>query len=149
MDICNRGLLIHHQTSITTKIDVWNESSSSSLSEFSTSGEWIKEEKNYTYFSGIKCEDSLLVFPKQMKMKGIHFQIVKMTVPSNLLKMEMDRNKELTVLNKEIWVHFLILGITITVEYLPSSMNVVTDWQSSNIRDKSETSSKFLQKYAN
>lgn len=62
-----------------------------------------------------------------MKMKGIHFQIVKMTVPSNLLKMEMDRNKELTVLNKEIWVHFLILGITITVEYLPSSMNVVTD----------------------
>ena len=50
-----------------------------------------------------------------------------MTVPSNLLKMEMDRNKELTVLNKEIWVHFLILGITITVEYLPSSMNVVTD----------------------
>lgn len=62
-----------------------------------------------------------------MKMKGIHFQIVKMTVPSNLLKMEMDRNKELTVLNKEIWVHFLILGIIITVEYLPSSMNVVTD----------------------
>ena len=62
-----------------------------------------------------------------MKMKGIHFQIFKMTVPSNLLKMEMGRNKELTVLNKEIWVHFLILGITITVEYLPSSMNVVTD----------------------
>ena len=62
-----------------------------------------------------------------MKMKGIHFQIVKMTVPSNLLKMEMDRNKELTVLNKEIWVHVLILGIIITVEYLPSSMNVVTD----------------------
>ena len=71
-------------------------------------------EKLHIFF-GTKCEDSLLVFPKQMKMKGIHFQIVKMAVPSNLLKMEMDRNKELTVLNKKIWVHFLILGITITV----------------------------------
>ena len=41
-------------------------------------------------------------------------------------------------LSKEIWQYLLKHEITITAEYLPSSLNVKADWQSQNSRDPSE-----------
>ena len=41
-------------------------------------------------------------------------------------------------LSKEIWPYTLKHQITITAEYLPSSLNVEADWQSRNSRGPSE-----------
>ena len=41
-------------------------------------------------------------------------------------------NKYLIELEKEMWMYLLHYGITITAEYLQSSMNVEADWQSRN-----------------
>ena len=48
------------------------------------------------------------------------------------------KNKYLIELAKEIWKYLLHHGITITAEYLPSSMNVEANWQSRNSKDHSE-----------
>ena len=48
------------------------------------------------------------------------------------------KNKYLIELAKEIWKYLLHHGITITEEYLPSSMNVEADWQSRNSKVHSE-----------
>ena len=47
-------------------------------------------------------------------------------------------NKHLIELEKEIWMYLLHYGITISAEYLQSSMNVEADWQSRNSKDHSE-----------
>ena len=52
--------------------------------------------------------------------------------------MEEIKNKYLIELAKEIWKHLLHYGITITAEYLRSSMNEEADWQSRNSKDHSE-----------
>ena len=74
---------------------------------------------------------------KQFQMNAIHFQIDNTTALSYLVKMGGGtKNKYLIELAKEIWKYLLHHGITITAEYLPSSMNVEGDWQSRNSKDK-------------
>ena len=48
------------------------------------------------------------------------------------------RIQKLLKLSKEIWQYLLKHQIAITAKYLPSSLNVETDWQSWNSRDPSE-----------
>ena len=71
-------------------------------------------------------------------MKAIHFQIDNITALSYLVKMRETKNKYLIELAKEIWKYLLHRGITIIAEYLPSSMNLGTDWQSRKSKDHSE-----------
>ena len=55
-----------------------------------------------------------------------------------LVKKGGTQNKMMFELAKEIWSYLLTYNIMITVEYLPSKLNVVADWESRNCRDSSE-----------
>ena len=59
--------------------------------------------------------------------KAVQFQIDNTTALLNLVKMEGTRNQMLLKLSKEIWQYVLKYQITITAEYLPSSLNVEVD----------------------
>ena len=48
------------------------------------------------------------------------------------------QNLKLVQLAKEIRDHFLQRGISLTTEYLPSKLNVTTDWESRNSSDSWE-----------
>ena len=48
------------------------------------------------------------------------------------------KNLKLVQLAKEIWDHILQRGIALTAEYLPSKLNLITDWESRNNSDSSE-----------
>ena len=71
-------------------------------------------------------------------MKAFPFQIDNATALPYLVKKRETKNKYLIELAKEIWKYLLHHGITITEEYIPSSMNVEADWQSRNSKDHSE-----------
>ena len=81
---------------------------------------------------------ALLAYHKHFQMKAIHCQTDNTADLAYLVKMEGTKNKYLIELAKEIWKYLLHHGITITAEYLPSSMNVEADWQSRNAKDNSE-----------
>ena len=81
---------------------------------------------------------ALLAYHKHFQMKAIHCQTDNTTDLAYLVKMGGTKNKYLIELAKEIWKYLLHHGITITAEYLPSSMNVEADWQSRNAKDNSE-----------
>ena len=75
---------------------------------------------------------------KILKHKAIHLQIDSMIALTYLLKMEGTQNLKLVQLAKEIWDHLFQCGITLTVEYLPSKLNMTADCESRNISDSSE-----------
>ena len=81
---------------------------------------------------------ALLAYHKHFQMKAIHCQTDNTADLAYLVKMGETKNKYLIELAKEIWKYLLHHGITITAEYLPSSMNVEADWQSRNAKDNSE-----------
>ena len=83
-------------------------------------------------------ELALLAYHKHFQMKAIHFQIDNTTILSYVVKIGRTKNKYLMELPKEIWKYLLHHGITITAEYLPSSMDVEADWPSINSKDHSE-----------
>ena len=58
--------------------------------------------------------------------------------PNISKKMGGTRCPILTAMSKEIWKYLLAHQITITVEYLPGILNVITDRQSRNVKDSSE-----------
>ena len=84
---------------------------------------------------------ALLTYLKDQTRKIIHLQIDNMTALSYLVKMGGGggtRNQELIQISKEIWDFLLSRQITITAEYLPSSLNVIADWESRNHVDPSD-----------
>ena len=105
-----------------------------------TGGEWNLQEQqlhiNVLEMKVVKL--ALLAHHKHFQMKAIYFQIDNTAALSYLLKMGGTKNKYLIELAKEIWNYLLHHEITITAEYLPSSMNVEADWQSRNSKDHSE-----------
>ena len=81
---------------------------------------------------------ALLIFNKPKSLKTVHLQIDNTTALLYLEKMGGTGNQTLLKLSKEIWQYLLKHQITITTEYLPSSLNMEADWQSRNSRDPSE-----------
>ena len=69
---------------------------------------------------------------KHFQMKTIHFQKDNTTALSYLVKMGGPKNKYLLELAKEVWKYLLHHRITITAEYLSSSINMEVDWWSRN-----------------
>jgi len=57
---------------------------------------------------------------------------------SYIVKMGGTQNKDMIKLSKEIWDYLISQGITITLEYLPSHLNIEADWESRNCQDSSE-----------
>ena len=68
----------------------------------------------------------------------LNIQMDNITALAYLKKMGGTHSKLLTDLSKEIWKYLLEHQITITVEYLPGSLNVLADRQSRSVKDSSE-----------
>ena len=78
-----------------------------------------------------------MTLSKQKSLKAVHFQIENTTAVLYLVKIGGTGNQMLQKLSKEIWQYLLKHQITVTAEYLPSSLNVEADWQSRNSSDPS------------
>ena len=75
---------------------------------------------------------AILAFTKGKSVTAIHIQIDNMTVLSYLVKRGAGgggtRSPKLLQVAKEIWDYLLADGIAVTIEYLPSSLNIQADW---------------------
>ena len=75
---------------------------------------------------------AILAFTKGKSVTAIHIQIDNMTVLSYLVKRGAGgggtRSPKKRQVAKEIWDYLLADGIAVTIEYLPSSLNIQADW---------------------
>ena len=70
--------------------------------------------------------------------KNIHLMVDNTTALSYLVKMGGTKNQDMTLRAKSLWAYLLKKGIQLSVEYLPSTLNVAADTQSRNVTDWSE-----------
>ena len=75
---------------------------------------------------------------KERDAISVHIRMDNMAALSYLMKMGGTKNQELTAISKEIWQYLFKRKITITVEYLPASMNGEADRESRQTRDSSQ-----------
>ena len=122
LKMCNGPYLIQSHSQVLIQTDASIKGWGATCQGISTGSQWSKEEQ--------LLHIAPLNFNKQKSLKAVHFQIDNTAA---LLYLQM-----LLKLSKEIWQHLSKPQITITAEYLPSSLNVEADWQSRNIRDLSE-----------
>lgn len=81
---------------------------------------------------------AILTFTQLFPMtNSIHIQMDNIMALTYLVKMGGTKNKDMSVLSKEIWDYLLEKGITITAEYLPGKLNVLADQESRSVRDSS------------
>ena len=101
---------------------------------------WSAQEKknhiNILELSAIK--PARQTFSKNLKHEAIHLQVDNMVALTYLLKMRVTQNLKLVHLATEIWDHLLKCRIALTVEYLPSKLNVAADQESRNNSDSLE-----------
>ena len=81
---------------------------------------------------------AILTFGNNLSHLTVHFQVDNKVALAYLLKMSGIRSPQLLKISKSIWNYLLSLNITITVEYLPSRLNVRADWESRNATDSSD-----------
>ena len=93
---------------------------------------WSKEEKNchINILQIITVKIAILIFTKGRASIVVPLLISCKATLSCLLKIEGNQNKQLLIISKEIWQYLLANRIMITVEYLPTKMNVRGDWES-------------------
>ena len=105
-----------------------------------TEGSWSITEKDLhiNVLEIIAVKYAILTFTKIKKPRLIHLKMDNIVALTYLLKMGGTRNIRLIQETKEIWNYLIGHGIMITVEYLPSHLNVIADQESRNCVDKSE-----------
>ena len=108
LKICNGPYLIQSHSQVLIQTDASIKGWGAKCQGISTGGQWSKEEQ--------LLHIAPSTFNKQKSLKAVHFQIENTTA---LLYLQM-----LLKLSKEIWQHLLKHQITITAEYIPSSLNV-------------------------
>ena len=81
---------------------------------------------------------SPIEFHQKQEVKARHIQIDNTTALRYLTKMGGVKSLEMIKLSKVIWDYLLSRGITITTEYLPSKLNIITDRESREKADSSE-----------
>ena len=96
-------------------------------------GTWSyqKRTKHINVLELIVVKLAILAFTKGKSVTAIHIQIDNMTVLSYLVKRGAEggtRSPKLLQVAKEIWDYLLADGIAVTIEYLPSSLNIQADW---------------------
>ena len=101
---------------------------------------WSAQETKYhiNILDLLAVKLAIQTFTKYRGVKAIHLQVDNIVALTYLMKMGGTQNLKMVELAKEIWEYLLKWGITITVEYLPSELNVTADWESRNILDSSE-----------
>ena len=134
LQIFNGRYLIQPQNFLAIRMDASKKGWGAVCQGIPAGEEWnLREQQlqiNVLEMKAVKL--ALLAYHKHFKMKAIHFQIDNTTALSYLVIMGGTKNKHLVELSIEIWRHLLHHGITITEEYLPSSVNVEADWHSRN-----------------
>ena len=137
LKLCNgKGLILPFQDMFLTT-DASKKGWGASCQEQRTGGPWSREEQDLDIqMLELKAVQlAILTFTKLIKPKCIHIQMDNTSALCYLAKMGGTQNK---MMFKEIWSYLLTYNIMITVEYLPSKLNVVADWESRNYRDSSE-----------
>ena len=106
----------------------------------SRGGKWSKEEKLFhiNVLELLALKSAILASTKNFSYLTIHVQVNKKVALASLLNTGGTRNPQLLKIRKSIWNHLLSHQITISIEYLPSRLNVRTDWESRNATDSSD-----------
>ena len=101
---------------------------------------WSKEEKLFhiNVLELLALKSAILASTKNFSYLTIHVQVNKKVALASLLNTGGTRNPQLLKIRKSIWNHLLSHQITISIEYLPSRLNVRTDWESRNATDSSD-----------
>ena len=103
-----------------------------------TGGQWSTEE-SALHINVLELKAVLLTI-QTVKIfhspKSIHLKMDNAL--SYIVKMGGTKNLGMIGLSKEIWDLLISMGTTITVEYLPSRLNKIADWESRNCDDSSE-----------
>ena len=86
----------------------------------------------------IAAELGLKSFLKGRFNTAVHLKVDNTTALSYLSKMGGTGNELMIDITKRIWSFLLEKNMSLTVEYVPSKLNVVADWESRNWRDSSE-----------
>ena len=105
-----------------------------------TGGVWNQEESNLhiNVQELIAAQLALKTFTKLMKGSSVHLMIDNTSALSHLAKMGGTKNEMMIDLSKEIWSYLTSKQITLTLEWIPSKLNVEADWASRNWQDASE-----------
>ena len=86
----------------------------------------------------VAAKNGLMTFTKFTKVSRVHLPVDNVAAISYIEKMGGTKNPRMLKLAKEIWQYLMSKKITLTVEYIPSELNVVADWESRNWKDSSE-----------
>jgi len=105
-----------------------------------TGGKWSKEDQllHINILELKAASYAILAFTTEVKPKSLHIQMDNKVALTYLLKRGGTVNMKMNQISKEIWEYLLHHGIMITVEYLPTHLNVEADWASRKLEDKSE-----------
>ena len=104
-------------------------------------GVWSEEEKEEKHINVLEmmgAQKALTTFIRINPVKSVHLKMDNTTALSYIAKQGGTTNQELILLAKEIWLFLQSKKITLTVEYIPSKINVEADWAARFWRDLSE-----------
>ena len=103
-------------------------------------GKWSKEEKLFhiNVLELLALKYAILASTKNFSYLTIHVQVNKKVALASLLNTGGTRNPQLLKIRKSIWNYLLSHQITISIENLPSRLNVRADWESRNETDSSD-----------
>ena len=108
--------------------------------ETPTGGTWTAEERelHINVRETLAAAMALLTFTKHLHNRRVHLKVDNTTTLSYLSKMGGNRSVQLLEISKRVWSYLMSKKITLTLEYVPSALNVTADWESRNWRDSSE-----------
>ena len=141
LTLCNGKSLVLPCQDMFMTTDTSKKGWEASCQDQRTGGPWSQKEKELDIqileLKAVKL--AILTFTKVKKPKSIHIQMDNTFALSYLVKMGGTQNKVMLDLSsKEILAYLIKHKIKITVEYLPSKLNIIADWESRNARDQSE-----------
>ena len=105
-----------------------------------TRGTWKEDERHLSInmLELLAAKYGLKSFLKNTEDKSIHLKIDNTTALSYLAKMGGTHSIPMMEVTKDIWSFLRERNLSLTLEYVPSKLNVIADWQSRNWRDSSE-----------
>ena len=105
-----------------------------------TGGPWTWEEDSYHINEQemVAARNGLMTFTKITRASRVHLLVDNPAAISYIEKMGGTKNSRMLEIAKEIWSYLMSKKITLTVEYIPSELNVIADWESRNWTDSSE-----------
>ena len=106
-----------------------------------TGGQWTRYEQSLhiNNLEMIAADLAIRTFTRMFpNMKNIHLKIDNTAALSYIVKMGGTKQLDLLRRAKSLWTYLLGRQTTLTVEYLPSKLNVDADYQSRHVQDRSD-----------